>query len=338
VIAGGYPHHLAREVEKASRQAGWETEFFDTSPESPWYRPVIKPLRKLLHNLRIQRHPQTFDTTRFSNIGWRSSRWVQTLRITQPDLALVICGNRFDLPYLREAATICPIACWMVEPFGRMDRLIEAAHAGVYQKILVYADNYVEELRRHGIESEFYPHHAAETPPETQVCNLERRYDWCFIGSHSPWREECLRTVLAKYPNGFVLGPRWKRVAKNNPALRSVVHRGYYGKEESFALYLDSRIGLDIGTSPAPNRNGVTMRAVELLACGCRVFCQPNDEIARLPWDVSPRVQTFSTPQELLALTTHELSRPPTGQDRLGVLEIARQVSGYQALVAALES
>jgi hypothetical protein len=336
LIAGGYPHHLPLEVEKAFFQAGWQTAFFDTSPESPWYRPVIKPLRKVIHNLRIKRHPQTLDNTRFSNLGWRSARWVQAIRDSRPDLALVINGNRFGLPWLREAAKVCPLACWMVEPFGRMDKLIEAAQAGVYSRILVYAENYVEELRRHGVESEFYPHHAAETPPESRVCNFERHYDWSFLGGHSPWREECLRSLLAKFPNGFVMGPRWIKVAKRDPVFRSVVHRGYLGKDQSFDLYLDSRIGLDISTSAQTDRNGVTMRAVELLACGCRLLCQPNEEIARLPWDVSPRVLTFSTPMELLSLLTEELSRPHNSSDQVATMKIACQVSGYQTLVATL--
>ena len=336
LIAGGYPHHLVMEVEKGFKKEGWQTEFFDTSPESPFYRPFIKPLSKLIHNLRIQRHPEIFKDSTISNLGWRSMRWVKRIRETRPDLALIINGNRFGLPWLKEASAICPVACWMVEPFGRMDRLIEAGQAGVYSKLLVYAHNYIAELAQHGIQSEYYPHRAAETPPELQVCSQERRYDWSFLGSHSPWREKCLSAIVEQFPNGFVMGPRWDRVAKQKPAFRPVVHDGYYGKEEAFPLYLNSKIGLDIGTSDAINRNGATMRSMELLACGCLLLCQPNEEIGCLPWDISARTRTFTTPEELHALVAAELARPYTEQDRLDTWKIAQQVSGYQLLVKTL--
>jgi len=337
LIAGGYPHHLVLEVEKGFQKAGWQTEFFDTSTESPYYRPFIKPLSKLIHNLRIQRHPEIFKDSPISNLGWRSTRWVKKIRETRPDLALVINGNRFGLPWLKEAAALCPVACWMVEPFGRLDRLIEASQAGVYRKLLVYAHNYVGELAQHEIESKFYPHRAAETPPETQVCNRDRRYDWSFLGSHSPWREKCLSAVIERYPNGFIMGPRWDRVAKRDPAFRPVVHTGYYGKEKAFQLYLDSRIGLDIGTSNTTNRNGATMRSMELLACGCLLLCQSNDEIGCLPWNISARTRIFSTPTELQMLIGTELVHPESEQDRLATMEIAQKVAGYGELIKAIE-
>src|SRR5471032_622453 len=104
LIAGGYPHHLPEAVVKAFAEEGWRTEFFDLSPESPWHRPLVKPVRKLIHNLRIKRHPETFDGTILSNLGWRSHQWWKRMQELKPDAALVLRGNRIALPQLKAAA------------------------------------------------------------------------------------------------------------------------------------------------------------------------------------------------------------------------------------------
>jgi len=94
LIAGGYPHHLPRAVIAAFAEAGWQAEFFDLSPESPWHRPFVKPVRKLIHNLRIKRHPETFDKTIISNLGWRSHHWWKQMQRLKPDAALILRGAR----------------------------------------------------------------------------------------------------------------------------------------------------------------------------------------------------------------------------------------------------
>ncbi len=337
LIAGGYPHHLPNEIVKAFSKAGWSASFFDSSPESPWHRPLVKPLRKLIHNLRIQRHPTTLDNTPLSNLGWRSRRWLCEVERLRPDVALILRGNRFAHPWLSQAMKLTPHYCWMLEPMDRLGSLMEEVKAGSYRKILAYSKQEVDQLREVGIEAEFYPHYAAETPAEARVKNLERKYQWSFLGSHSPWREEVLRALLQEFPKAYIQGPRWNRVAKKDAKFRKVVHEAYFGKEEAFELYLNCSVGIDLSTGPGLNPNGITMRVPELLACGCPVFTQESPEWNAVPWEWRGRVEFFVGVEDLLEGVRVRMASNQAGKEAELAWKIAQGVSGYEGLVRAVE-
>jgi hypothetical protein len=333
LIAGGYPHHLPEAVIKAFDGAGWRVEFFDLSPESPWHRPLVKPVRKLIHNLRIKRHPETFDNTILSNLGWRSQQWWKRMQELKPDAALILRGNRIALPELKKAAAAgFPLFCWMLEPASRLSSFMLEAKARVYRGIFVYARSYLDELKKVGAQGIFYPHRAMELPPEAALLNHERPYQWSFLGGHSPWREKVLRAVLAKFPGGYVQGPRWPRL-KNDPLFRSVIHDHYFGQEECVDLYLKCSVGLDIPSDPDPGSSGLAMRIPELLACGCKVLMQSSPEVEGLPWDSGSRLICYHSTEELLKMMRHALK---PGSDKMGskeILNVARSVVGHRDLV-----
>jgi len=330
LIAGGYPHHLPEAVVKAFAEAGWRTEFFDLSPESPWHRPFVKPVRKLIHNLRIKRHPETFDKTILSNLGWRSHQWWKRMQELKPDAALLVRGNRIALPQLKAAAAAgYPLFCWMLEPASRISSFLAEAQAHVYRETFVYARNYLDELAKIGATGIYYPHRAMELPPEAAITNRERRYPWSFLGSHSPSREKILRAVLAEFPHGYLQGPRWPRL-KNDPLFREVIHGGYFGQEECVKLYLDTRIGLDIPSEEDAGSSGLAMRIPELLACGCKVLMRPSPELEALPWEPGARLGLYRSENELLALMRQELA---ADSDPAETLALARSVVGHRDMV-----
>ena len=98
-------------------------------------------MRKLIHNLRIQRHPETFDKTIISNLGWRSHQWWKRMEQIKPDAALLLRGNRIALPQLKTAAAGCPLFCWMLEPSSRLSSFLLEAESRVYRRIFVYAES-----------------------------------------------------------------------------------------------------------------------------------------------------------------------------------------------------
>ena len=337
-IAGGYPHHLVLEVQKAFERHGWQTYFFDTSPKSPVDMAFIKPLNKLVHGLRIKRHPNLFQTTMFSNLGWRSYRWLRMIRKLRPDLALVIRGNNLAVPWLSKAGRICPHYCWFVESHSRLEGAIQEAESGIFQKIFAYANNYVIEMRTRGIDAEFFPHGVARIPPEERVRNQQRQYDWCFIGSHSPWREECIRAVAERLPNGYLVVPRWKRAIRSHKVFRKVLKGDYHAMEQAYDVYLSSRIGLDVFSRNELGKDGITMRFVELLACGCPVVTQPAIELERLPWHTASRVGYFTSPAELTDACLDILSRRSTPEEIELTWRLAKGIPGYDGLVKSIES
>jgi hypothetical protein len=333
LIAGGYPHHLPEAVIKAFTDAGWRTEFFDLSPESPFHRPIVKPVRKLIHNLRIKRHPETFDRTIISNLGWRSHQWWKRMQQLKPDAALILRGNRIALPQLKTAAAGgYPLFCWMLEPSSRLSSFLLEAHAHVYREIFVYASSYLKELKRVGATGIYYPHRAMEMPPEADVINRERRYQWSFLGSHSPWREKILREVLTQFPHGYLQGSRWLRL-KEDRLFRDVVQYGYFGQKECVDLYLQTRIGLDISSEADSGSSGLAMRIPELLACGCKVLMRPSLEISALPWNPGSRVGFYRSIEELLAAIRQELSSEFGPAETGETIALARSVVGHSDLV-----
>ena len=333
LIAGGAPHQLPQAVSKAFTENGWRTEFFDLSPESPWHRPLVKPVRKLIHGLRIQRHPAIFDKTIISNLGWRSHHWWKLMQRVKPDAALLLRGNRIALPQLKKAAAAgFPLFCWMLEPSSRLSTFLLEVEARVYRKIFVYAESYLDELKKVGAEGIYYPHRAMEVPDETRLINPHRRYTWCFLGSHSPWREKVLRAVAAEFPNGYLTGARWSRL-DNDPHLGPVFRLGYLGQEASVPLYLDSRIGLDISSTPDPGASGLAMRVPEMLACGCKVLVQPSPEIKSLPWGLGNRLLVYRTLDELLELMRREQAVVESETAAKEIIRVARSVVGHQDIV-----
>jgi len=332
LVAGGYPHQLPEGVVRAFTKAGWRAEFFDLSPESPFHQPFVKPVRKIIHSLRIQRHPETFDSTFLSNLGWRSTRWLRRLRQLRPDAALILRGNRIALPQLQAAAaTGVPLFCWMLENESRLPGFLPEAQAGVYRKIFVYAQAYVSALEQEGSHGVYYPHRAPALPDETRIVNRERKYDWSFLGSYSPWREKVLAAIVREFPNGKLVGPNWLR-KWSKPPFRNVVGSGYYTQEKATALYLDSRIGLDICAQEKPGTSGVAMRVPELIACGCRVLLQDMSELHALPY-AEGSFTPWRTIDELLGLIHRELNSPPQPEQALAA---ARSVVGYENLVGQL--
>jgi hypothetical protein len=286
----------------------------------------------LIHNLRIKRHPETFDNTILSNLGWRSEKWWKQMRQIKPDAALILRGNRIALPQLKAAAAAgYPLFCWMLEPESKLPSFLLEARAGVYRGIFVYARSYLGELEKIGGRGIYYPHRAMEMPGEARVLNRRRKYQWSFLGSHSPWREKVLRAVLAEFPNGFLMGARWNRF-KNDPLFRGVVHEDYFGQEECVALYLESAIGLDISAESKPGSSGLAMRIPELLACGCKVLLQPSPELEALPWNPGRRLVFYRTPEELVELMRREQA---AGDETAAeeIVTLARSVVGHRDMV-----
>ena len=333
LIAGGYPHHLPEAVIKAFAAAGWRTEFFDLSPESPWHKPLVKPVRKLIHNLRIKRHPETFDDTVISNLGWRSRQWWKRMQKLKPDAALLLRGNRIAMPQLKAAAAEgFPLFCWMLEPSSRLSSFLFEAQAHVYRGIFVYARNYLDELKKVGATGIYYPHRAMELPPEDAVLNRDRQYQWSFLGSHSAWREKILRAVLAEFPRGYLQGSRWLRL-KEDRLFRNAVYYGYFGQKECVDLYLKTRIGLDIPSEADPGSSGLAMRIPELLACGCKVLMRPSTELEALPWNPGTRLDLYHSAEELLTRMRQELAAPSTVEAQEETIDVARGVVGHGDMV-----
>lgn len=332
LIGSGTPEQLGRGVLASFQEKGWNAIHLDTSPISPYYKPFIKPVRKIINALRIQRAPSTFETWSISNINWRSNRWLNAIKEYQPDIVLHLWGHRISEPIMSEACKLAPHLCWMIEAKERLSTPLEYYKKGYYKNFIVYAKNYIKVLDSENLIGKFMPHFAPFRPTHSLKMYKDRKYDWVFLGSHSPWREKCLLEIITRFPKGFILGPRWKHALRRHKAFKKITVDGYLDGEESYQYYRDAIVGVDIPTKQEWIENGVTMRIPELLSCGSHILANDSAEIRLLPYFHEKSFTLYNNSDDLgekmkLALQVASIT---ADDDRMS---IANSASGYDSLV-----
>ncbi len=332
LLGSGTPEQLGRGIYGAFKESGWEVFHIDTSPESPYYKTFIKPIRKVINALRIQRSPSTFETWSISNINWRSNRWLQAIKEIQPDVVLHVWGHRISEPVMIEACKIAPHICWMIEAKDRLSTPMDYCVKGYYKHLIVYAQNYLKIIEKRGVSAHYMPHFSPFSTLNLTNGDRTRKYDWVFLGSHSPWREKCLLEVMSVFPNGFILGPRWKHALRKSKTCKGKIIDGYLGGAESLRYYQDSFVGLDIPSKRDWTENGVTMRIPELIASGVHVLTQENPEIRILPYFHEKCFTIFKDFDDLISSmgTALKTSREMNNEERM---LFAKSATGYQSLI-----
>lgn len=185
---------------------------------------------------------------------------------------------------MREASCLSPIVCWMVEAKERFDGPMEYFDKGYYKHLIVYAQSYSELIKSDERPVHYMPHYAPLEKGISEKMPGDRKYDWVFLGAHSPWREICLSQLMQAYPNGLILGPRWNRLSRKFKSLSKIAHDGYLDGERSLECYREARVGVDIPSKQNWVDNGVTMRVPELISCGVHVLTRHIPEIKILPY------------------------------------------------------
>ncbi|MBI4180074.1 hypothetical protein HY522_11705 [bacterium] len=334
LIGGGYPHHLSEGVAESFRKLGWETELFDMSAPSFWEPILVKPLNKLVHNLRIRRHPELLKNTALSHEGRRSRLWLKTVSSGRFDAAVLIRGSAVAAPVIGRAAAIVPHYMWFIEHGRRVERIVDEARS--FQKIYAIAVLNVSDLRKAGIAAAHLPHRVPDIAMRFQEGRAvapaaERRYDWCFVGAWSPEREALFTAVIGRYPNGVMAGPNWRR-ARNNPIIRKCFIGDFYERDKVYSLYASSKVGMDIYSQPeTPPYCGMSMRLLEMLSQGCVMIAKRNPEYAAaLTPAVREELFEYESEQELISQVGRALDRARS-TDPATRTEKCRPYAGYDA-------
>ncbi|MDL5053868.1 hypothetical protein QQ056_09955 [Oscillatoria laete-virens NRMC-F 0139] len=331
LVASGTPEQLGRGIASSLRMEGWNVVSFDTSPESPFYKPLIKPVRKIINALRIQRAPDTFESWAISNINWRSNRFLEAVKKNKPDIVLHVWGHRISEEIMREASCLSPIVCWMVEAKERFDGPMEYFDKGYYKHLIVYAQSYSELIKSDERPVHYMPHYAPLEKGISEKMPGDRKYDWVFLGAHSPWREICLSQLMQAYPNGLILGPRWNRLSRKFKSLSKIAHDGYLDGERSLECYREARVGVDIPSKQNWVDNGVTMRVPELISCGVHVLTRHIPEIKILPYYDDLSVTMYEDEDDIVHGMKKSLETVMT-LTREQLESSSKKVSGYQEL------
>lgn len=293
---------------------GWDV-ILDTYSQSvrPWTdRILVGPTNKFLHATRIWRHPSSFKETTWSIHGYCTRSVVEGVLEHRPDVVLHISGRRLWAKELQKISRDFPMVLWMIEDLEYLKGILETA--GQYRKIFVYATDWQLALKAHHIESEVLLHTYDETvfkpdpPPPPPV-----EHDWCFVGRHTRWREACLEKVLEVSPRGLILGSGWMKRLPSGHRLRGIWKKGTAYGTELNRLYQQCNIIIDVSQVHQRPGSGMTLRLMEALASGRKVFADEHTDHSHLK-NTAGRLFSFRDLGEVPAAFQRALQAPhPNG-------------------------
>jgi spore maturation protein CgeB len=112
------------------------------------------------------------------------------------------------------------------------------------------------------------------------VSDLPKKYDLCFVGNWSPWREEVLQAALKITQNIALYGPHWRKKSQLISADLDVIHLGdhVFGAELN-TLFNSSKVVLN--ASRIPGSHGLNMRFFEVLATQACFLTDAPPELSR---------------------------------------------------------
>jgi spore maturation protein CgeB len=159
----------------------------------------------------------------------------------------------------------------------------------------------------HGYVAE---HHRAVSVPDREE---DYRYDILFIGTYSSYKAQWLEQVVRvnKDRSILIVGNQWQEKCRG-----TLLESFTLGRSVSGDFYADligaSRINVALHTGPVRTpgwEDRISTRTFEIPACGGFMLHIDNDEVRRL-YDVPSEIDTFASPEELVAKTEHYLKRP----------------------------
>lgn len=158
--------------------------------------------------------------------------------------------------------------------------------------------NAVKQLAKEGINSA-YLCHAVSPKKFYPESDSQTKFDICFVGNFSPWRDEVIKTALAITSNIALYGPNWLKRG-NSTIPRSELASVYKGDrivgKELNDLFNASKIVLN--ASRIRGSSGLNMRFFEVLAASvCFVTDAPIELERHFVRD--EHLATFDTLEEL---------------------------------------
>lgn len=253
---------IAEDLKSAFNRLNIAVEIFYSSNHEHWfYKEVIRRINKLARNFRlIKKDVDLFAQHPFNRLNYLATKLKSICDSYMPEMIFFIHGQ----PYGNEILDKMPIPKlgWWMEPNDDVCELREnAAPFDIYSS---FSQNTLELLKPEGFSVNYLCH---SVNPERfyPVPDLQKKYDVCFVGNWSPWREQVIDAAL-KVTNKIALyGPHWKKKSQLVSSNLNRIHLGdHIIGEDLNALFNSSKIVLN--ASRIPNSNGLNMRFFEVLA------------------------------------------------------------------------
>ena len=262
LIAYDYFPPIAEDLKLAFNRLNISVEIFHSSDHEHWfYKRVIRRINKLARNLRlIKKDVDLFVQHPLNRLNYLSTKLKNVCDTFSPEMIFFIHGQPYGNKTL-EGLSVPKLGWWM-EPNDDIRELrVNAAPFDIYHSFsqktldLLKPEGYRVDYLCHSVSPDrFYP------LPEAQ-----KKYDVCFVGNWSPWREKVLEAVLKITDSVALYGPHWRKKSKLISNHLNMIHLGdHIIGEELNTLFNSSKIVLN--ASRIPDSNGLNMRFFEVLA------------------------------------------------------------------------
>ncbi len=262
LIAYDYFPPIAEDLASAFHDMGIDTEVFYSSDHEHWfYKKIIRRVNKLARNLKlIKKNVDLFAGHPLNRLNYLSSSLGLLCDVYKPDMIFFIHGQPYGNQVLRHLNI--PKLGWWMEPNDDIHELrVNAQPFDIYYSFsqktidLLTPEGYSVDYLCHSVNPKrFYP-----------ISNADKKYDICFVGNWSPWREEVIQSALKVTKSIALYGPHWKRKSKIDTKDLNAIYMG----EQILGPELNSLFGsskIVLNASRIPSSNGLNMRFFEVLA------------------------------------------------------------------------
>jgi glycosyltransferase involved in cell wall biosynthesis len=277
LIAYDYFPPIAEDLKIAFGRLGIESEIFHSSDHEHWfYKKIIRRINKLARNLRlVKKDIDLFAHHPLNRLNYLTQKLKDCCALYSPEMIFFIHGQPYGNQVLGGLSV--PKLGWWMEPNDDIRELrMNAAPFDVYYSFsqrsldLLKPEGFTVDYLCHSVSPErFYP-----------VSRLPKKYDLCFVGNWSPWREKVIQAALGVTKNIALYGPHWRKKSQLISADLDAIHLGdHVTGADLNTLFNTSKVVLN--ASRIPDSYGLNMRFFEVLATQACFLTDAPPELTR---------------------------------------------------------
>jgi spore maturation protein CgeB len=296
---------------KALKDVGYNVHIFHADIKSPVDALVLKPVNKILWNLRLLDKKHSIGSqSRFCNKNFRSAKVSQIIKEFKPDWAFFEIGFKPSVEVLEEARSAgITIGAWWTQSARWIN--INQADKNYFDCFFSFVREQVEYAEACGLNAYYLPHgiNNYQFGPIDLAPDEKAGYfsDVIFVGSWNRARQAVIDVLNDNMNIKLSLyGPGW--LARNlfNPSLvRAIRGRGLFGSQ-LVKHYIASRIVLNINAWFADKSVGMNQRIFNVPACGAFLLTDYVEGLEEY-YRIGEEIETYKNTEELVSKVKYYL-------------------------------